>query len=49
MTSRPTIGRVKKFVRVTIVLAALSYAAWRLWQQNQERAATWAASTDRVE
>ncbi|MCE1175146.1 MAG: DLW-39 family protein [Propionibacteriales bacterium] len=40
---------MKKFVRVTIVLAALGYAAWRLWQQNQERAATWAASTDRVE
>jgi predicted negative regulator of RcsB-dependent stress response len=49
MKRSPTIARVKKFVRVTIVLGALAYAAWRLWQQNQDRTATWAASTDRVE
>jgi predicted negative regulator of RcsB-dependent stress response len=45
----PTIGRVKKFLPVAVVLGALVYAVWRLWQQNQEAAATWAASTDRVE
>lgn len=47
-----SIARVRKFVRVTVVLGALGYAAWRLWQvwqQNRDRTATWAASTDRVE
>jgi predicted negative regulator of RcsB-dependent stress response len=40
---------VKKYLPVVIVLGVASYAAWRWWQQNQERAAVWAAGTDPVE
>ena len=49
MKTPSTIAQVKHFVRVAIVLGALGYAGWRLWQQNRDRTATWAASTDRVE
>ncbi len=50
MKSQSTLRPVMKFVRLTLVLGALGYAAWQYWQQqNQAGAAVWAAGTDRVD
>jgi hypothetical protein len=50
MKSQSTLRSVMKFARLTIVVGALSYAAWQYWQQqNQAGAAVWAAGTDRID